>query len=195
VRGFFQHISPGLDRRLLALRDRGIRLFADSAWDPSGAWSGECLAILPYLDSFLPNHAEALAYSRALSLEAALECLAQQTSTLVVKCGPTGAWARQGEQLVRVPALPVTVLDTTGAGDVFNAGYIYATLAGWPLEVRLRLGSLCAAISVTCHGGSLGAPTWDKIEAFVDRLPAGDRQPWQEILQLRGTTPGSGVRR
>jgi sugar/nucleoside kinase (ribokinase family) len=186
VRGFFQFIGPGLDSRLLALRERGIRLFADSAWDPSGAWRSECLAILPYLDAFLPNQAEALAYTRAPSLEAALERLAQQTATVVVKCGPAGVLARQGERLVQVPALPVTALDTTGAGDVFNAGYIYAALAGWPLEARVRSGNLCAGISVTRHGGSLGAPTWAEIQAFVDRLPVADRRPWQEISGYGG---------
>src|SRR5262249_42126143 len=64
-----------------------------------------------------------------------------------------------GEQS-RVPALNVPAIDPTGAGDVFGAGFVVGTLAGWPLEYRLRFATLCAALSVQHFGGSLGAPGW-----------------------------------
>jgi sugar/nucleoside kinase (ribokinase family) len=93
--------------------------------------------------------------------------------------------AQQGDEVVRVPGLSVPTLDTTGAGDVFNAGYIYGALAGWPLRERVGLGCLCAGISVTRHSGSLAAPTWDEIEAFVAGLPPDEHRRWQPIVERR----------
>ncbi len=185
VRGFFYYVSPGVDGRMVALHERGIALFADTSWDPSQAWHPETLESLPYLAAFLPNEPEALAYSRTSTVDQALEELARTTATAVIKRGADGAVARQGDEVVQVPGLSVPTLDTTGAGDVFNAGYIYGALAGWPLRQRVALGCLCAGISVTRHSGSLAAPTWDELEAFVARLPPDERQRWQPIVERR----------
>jgi pfkB family carbohydrate kinase len=69
-----------------------------------------------------------------------------------------------------VPALEVEARDTTGAGDVFDAGFIYASLSGWRLEQAMRFANLCAAESVKHEGGSLAAPCWRDLGAFWDRL-------------------------
>ena len=71
---------------------------------------------------------------------------------------------------LRVPALPVEARDTTGAGDVFDAGFIYSSLAGWPLDQSMRFANLCAAESVKHEGGSLAAPCWRDLGAFWDKL-------------------------
>src|SRR5919206_27261 len=63
-------------------------------------------------------------------------------------------------------ALPVKALDPTGAGDVFAAGFVYGTLAGWRLGERLRFANLCAGLSVRHYSGSLGSPCWGEIAAF-----------------------------
>ena len=78
----------------------------------------------------------------------------------VVKDGSRGAIgcdAATGE-VASAPAIPVEVLDPTGAGDVFDAGFIFGTLTGWPLAQRLKFANLCAGLSVRHHSGSLGAP-------------------------------------
>jgi bifunctional ADP-heptose synthase (sugar kinase/adenylyltransferase) len=65
-----------------------------------------------------------------------------------------------------VPGLNVAQLDPTGAGDVFGAGFVMGTLAGWPLEHRVRFANLCAALSVQHFGGSLSAPGWVDIATW-----------------------------
>ena len=73
-----------------------------------------------------------------------------------------GIDARTGEE-AEVRGLGVDALDPTGAGDVFSAGFVYGTLAGWPLKQRLCLANLAAALSVRHFGGSLSAPGWCEI--------------------------------
>jgi sugar/nucleoside kinase (ribokinase family) len=117
---------------------------------------------------FLPNAVEARAYTRTRSPADALEALALRVPVVVVKQGSQGAIAidsTTGEQAAAA-ALPVEALDTTGAGDVFAAGFVFGTLAGWPLLQRLRFANLCAGLSVRHHSGSLGAPCWGEIAAF-----------------------------
>jgi bifunctional ADP-heptose synthase (sugar kinase/adenylyltransferase) len=79
-----------------------------------------------------------------------------------------------------VPALAVEALDTTGAGDVFVAGFMTGTLAGWPLADRLAFANLTAALSVQHFGGSLSAPDWTEVAAWwieaSARAKAGDEK-------------------
>src|SRR5260370_25235858 len=117
-------------------------------------------------DLFLPNAVEAMAYPSTAPPEDALEALAPRCRTVVVKCGGRGAIAGEDGVRAAAPALPVTALDPTGAGDVFAAGFVFGTLAGWPLEQRLRFANLCAGLSVRHYSGSLGAPCWGEIAPF-----------------------------
>src|SRR5262249_53565531 len=98
----------------------------------------------------------------------ALTALAGRCPVVVVKDGPRGSLAvdsATGERCC-APALPVAAVDPTGAGDVFAAGFVFGTLAGWPLDERLRFANLCAGLSVRHLSGSLGAPCWGEIAAF-----------------------------
>src|SRR6266511_3301345 len=100
--------------------------------------------------------------------ERALSTLARHVPVVAITCGPHGVLAADqitGER-ARVPALPVPAIDPTGAGDVFGAGFVVGTLAGWALEHRLRFATLCAALSVQHFGGSLSSPGWGEIVAW-----------------------------
>jgi sugar/nucleoside kinase (ribokinase family) len=73
--------------------------------------------------------------------------------TLVVTCGPEGAIAAEGDELARVSAEPVErVVDTTGAGDLFAAGFLFGHVRGHSLQDCLRLGSICAAEIISHYG-------------------------------------------
>jgi sugar/nucleoside kinase (ribokinase family) len=150
----------------LEMRRNGATVFADVSWDPTEAWSGDVLDRLADVDVFLPNAVEAMAYTSTATPEDALEALAPRCRTVVVKCGGRGAIAGEDGVRAAAPALPVTALDPTGAGDVFAAGFVFGTLADWPLEQRLRFANLCAGLSVRHYSGSLGAPCWGEIAAF-----------------------------
>ncbi|POM25136.1 2-dehydro-3-deoxygluconokinase [Actinomadura rubteroloni] len=164
----FVDIGRPLPAWALALRAAGTRVFADVGWDPTETWSTDVLDRLSDVDVFLPNAVEAMAYTRTATPEKALDALAERVPVVVVKLGERGAVAvdRTTGERAAAPALPVRALDPTGAGDVFAAGFVYGTLAGFPLERRLRFANLCAGLSVRHHSGSLGAPCWSEIAAF-----------------------------
>ncbi|TDC95285.1 carbohydrate kinase family protein [Actinomadura sp. 7K507] len=151
-----------------AMRERGALIFGDLGWDQTGAWPAEVLDRLRHVDVFLPNAAEAMAYTRTGTPAKAAEALAGRVPVVVVKRGGDGAIAidsATGER-AETGALPVEALDPTGAGDVFAAGFVFATLAGLPLAERLRFANLCAGLSVRHRSGSLGSPCWGEIAAF-----------------------------
>jgi sugar/nucleoside kinase (ribokinase family) len=180
ARACFVDLGPEVAEWPRKAAAKGIRVFADVGWDPTERWSTEILERLSDCYAFLPNAREAQAYTRTDTPQAALARLADLVPVAVVTRGSQGALAIDndtGEQ-ADVPALPVEALDTTGAGDVFAAGFVTSTLAGWPLLYRLRFANLCAALSVQHFGGSLSAPGWADIAGW-----------WQVAKRV----PGLGV--
>jgi bifunctional ADP-heptose synthase (sugar kinase/adenylyltransferase) len=139
---------------------------------------------------FLPNHVEAMAYSRTDTPQAALEALSRRAPLVVVTQGVDGAIAidsTTGERAM-VPSLRVPAIDPTGAGDVFSAGIVLGTLAGWPLEQRLLFSTLCAALTVSHFGGSLASPGWGDISDWwaSTKLRARDNAECQDIAKRYG---------
>ena len=159
---------PCLDSRTAAHRSS---LVADIGWDASGMWSQAVLDRLGDRDSFLPNAAEAMAFARATDPESAAVRLADRCGTVVVKQGPDGAIAvRNGEKLCR-PALRLSPVDTTGAGDVFDAAWIYGLDEDWNLAERLDFANLCAGLSTLRPGGSVAAPRWPELHEWIATRP------------------------
>ncbi|HEX6471862.1 MAG TPA: carbohydrate kinase family protein [Streptosporangiaceae bacterium] len=168
ARTCFVEIDRPVPDWAVAMRGRGTTVFSDLGWDPTEAWSPEVLDRLRHVDVFLPNAVEAMAYTRTGTVEQALDALAARVQVVAIKLGARGAIAADsgtGERAT-APGLPVRALDPTGAGDVFAAGFVFGTLAGWPLTERLRFANLCAGLSVRHYSGSLGAPCWGDIAAF-----------------------------
>lgn len=162
---------------LYELRESGAIVFADVGWDGTGEWAAAVLDRLELIDVFLPNSVEAMAYTRTSSPRAALQALSSRVPLCVVKDGGRGAIACDAAtgEVASAPAIPVEVLDPTGAGDVFDAGFIFGTLAGWPLGQRLKFANLCAGLSVRHRSGSLGAPCWGEIAEWGENpdVPPG----------------------
>ena len=109
--------------------------------------------VLQALDIFVPNETEAVQFTGTADAEAALEVLARHVRTVVIKCGANGAIAIHEGHRYTVPAPRVEVVDTTGAGDSFNAGLIYGVLHGAPFEEALRYAVICGSLSTTDYGG------------------------------------------
>ncbi|NEB75607.1 sugar kinase, partial [Streptomyces sp. SID14478] len=114
---------------------------------------------------------------------AAAHALTAHVPLAVVTLGAEGAYAVDGRtgETASVPAIEVAALDPTGAGDVFVAGFVTGTLAGWPLADRLAFAGLTAALSVQEFGGSLSAPGWTEVAAWWRQIQAyeerGDQDP------------------
>lgn len=146
---------PDLFRRARSL---GLSTSLDPNWDPAGEWRGMTPALeVPTI--FFPNEAEALALTQAESVADATQALAAQAPVVVVKLGAQGALARSGALVACAAAIPVKVVDTVGAGDSFDAGFIYGYLNGWPLETCLKLAVACGSLSTRASGGTGAQPT------------------------------------
>lgn len=159
---------------------KGTRIFADVGWDDTGAWDLAGLTDLAHCEAFLPNAEEAMRYTRTTCPRAAARALTDHVPLAVVTLGADGAYAvdRRTGETAEVPAIEVEALDPTGAGDVFVAGFVTGTLAGWPLADRLAFAGLTAALSVQEFGGSLSAPGWSEVAAWWRRVQSvADQDP------------------
>lgn len=176
-------LTPGVSSPWIArAAARGTRVFADVGWDDTGAWDLASLPDLAHCEAFLPNAEEAMRYTGATCPRAAAHALTEHVPLAVVTLGADGAYAvdrRTGES-AEVPAIEVEALDPTGAGDVFVAGFVTGTLAGWPLADRLAFAGLTAALSVQEFGGSLSAPGWCEIATW-----------WRKVQSLEDQDPAA----
>lgn len=159
-------LHPGLPDLFARAHSIGLTTSLDTNWDPSGVWHG-LEQLLRLTDVFLPNENEALAVSAASSLENALQILGQKCRVVVVKSGKQGAFAIQGGKTAYAPALPVPVVDTVGAGDNFDAGFLYGWLNSWSLEKSLKLAVTCGSLSTQGTGGTSAQPTLEEAMKYV----------------------------
>ncbi len=86
---------------------------------------------------------------------------------MAVKLGADGAVGAQAGTIVQVPSIPVSVVDAVGAGDSFDAGFVYGCLNGWPLERSLRFGTICGSLSTEAAGGIDGQPTLEQAMRYL----------------------------
>ena len=159
-------LRPGLPDLFRGAHALGLTTSLDTNWDPTGAWDGFG-ELLGQVDVFLPNQAEAMAISGASTPEAAQAVLSRKCRVVAIKCGQDGALAGREELRVRAPALPVALVDTVGAGDSFDAGFLYGWLNGWSLEKALVLATTCGSLSTRAAGGTSAQPTLDEAMQFL----------------------------
>ncbi|MCC3375142.1 carbohydrate kinase family protein [Cohnella sp. REN36] len=150
-------------------RALGASTSFDTGWDVSGTWErGGIDRLLPETDLFLPSEEEFLQLYPAESLDAAWRLLPEGTNAVAVKRGGSGASLYRPEEPVRsVPAFAVEVADTTGAGDNFNAGAIFAYRRGLRGEELLRFACACGAIAVQGVGGTGQLATVAEAERLI----------------------------
>ena len=162
-------LQPGLPDLFQRAHALGLSTSLDTNWDPSGEWHNFD-ELLHQVDVFLPNDKEALAISSLSTIEEAARALAKKCSVVAVKQGGRGALACCGDVLVRAQALPVQVVDTVGAGDTFDAGFLYGFLNGWSLEKNLSMAAACGSLSTRRAGGTSAQPTLVEAMQYVSSL-------------------------
>ena len=152
---------------LLRARESGWSVSLDPGFDPSETWA-DLRELLPLIDVLLPNEVELAALGGSSIPEAALRALTSDQTRVVAKLGSRGAMTLADGQAVVVPPPPVTVVDTTGAGDSFNAGFLDAWLDAHAIVDCLRAGVACGALSTRGFGGTATQPTRDELRRTLE---------------------------
>jgi sugar/nucleoside kinase (ribokinase family) len=166
-------LAPDLPALFEGVRGRNATTSLDPNWDPSERWGGGLRELLPHTDVFLPNATEATRIARVASVDEAATSLSALAGLVVVKAGHDGAVAARDGRFVRVPAPSVDAMDTTGAGDGFDAGFLASWLAGDDLERALAIANACGALSTRAVGGVTAQPTIDEALALVKEGDTG----------------------
>ncbi|MDR1332244.1 MAG: adenosine kinase [Tannerella sp.] len=122
-----------------------------------------------YVDILFANESEAEAYT-GMQAAGAVREMARQVETAVVTAGEKGALAASGDTCVHVPAPACSVLDTTGAGDSFAAGFLYGLSAGATLEQAARIGALLSGYTIETVGPQIPVDRWNEIKLKIKEL-------------------------
>jgi sugar/nucleoside kinase (ribokinase family) len=161
-------LRPGLAKLFADARRLGLTTSLDPGADPADEWRVEIVGLLENVDTFLPNEAELAALTGSSCVEAGLRALDNGHTMTVAKLGRQGCAVIYQDRLLTVPAVPVRPVDTTGAGDSFNAGFLHARLLGKHLEECLRCGVICGGLSTQAPGGTAGQPDWSDVQARLE---------------------------
>lgn len=171
-------VLPGIDGEptaglLQKARAGGVVTFLDTVWDDTGRWMQVLEPCLPHLDYFIPSLPEAQAITgRTDPLEVGRILLEYGPQVVALKMGDRGCLVltREGQQL-HLPAYDVPVLDATGAGDAFAAGFIAGVWHGWPLEKTAAFANAVGALCVTGLGATGGIRSLEETIEFMQSTP------------------------
>lgn len=136
----------------------GITTSLDTAYDATGKWLETLEPCLSYVDMFMPSIVEARHLTGISDARQIAQCLRSNYGihTIVIKMGENGSYASTPEAEYFAPAYPVDVVDATGAGDAYVAGFLAGTIMGWDLKATAELASATGAACVTAIGTTDG---------------------------------------
>jgi len=166
-------LRPALPELFFQMKQAGLTTSLDTNDDPENVWADDVKTVLKNVDVFLPNEREACKLAGTGDIDTALEVLSRLLPIVVIKCGARGAFARRGKDQFHSPSFTVQPVDTVGAGDSFNAGFLHKFIRGAGLQDCLDYGNVSAGLSTSRAGGT---------EAFRDR------QHRETFLQRHGKT-------
>ena len=158
---------PEMTRVLKLARSMGVTTSLDPQWDATERWEfmDQWLPLLTYL---FVNEGEAMSITRQPSAEQAVVALQARTPRAILKAGKSGAMVVIDGKLHKLPAPALKVVDTTGAGDCFNAGFLYATLEkGLPPVEAIRIGIATGSRSCMFPGGVAHRSSYDDVTRLL----------------------------
>jgi sugar/nucleoside kinase (ribokinase family) len=171
-------VLPGIDGQptanlLKQARQAGVITFLDTVWDDTGRWMALLEPSLPYIDYFIPSLPEAQAITGFDQPEMIARVLIDQgVRTVALKMGPDGCLVMTGNyDLLRLPAFDVEVVDATGAGDAFAAGFMSGIWQGWSLDKTARFASALGAMCVTGVGAAGCVSSLEETLKFMETMP------------------------
>lgn len=181
-------VMPGFDGEpaasvLKSAREAGVTTCLDTVWNATVPWAELMAPLFPHTDFFLPSLAEAAQITgHEDPPEVAAALLDMGVGAVALKMGEQGSYVRSADEELWIPAYEVDVLDGTGAGDAYVAGFLRGHLAGWDLEHTARLGSATGALCATGMGTTAGVRS---LEETIDFLAERDGPEWRQLPLAR----------
>jgi sugar/nucleoside kinase (ribokinase family) len=168
---YFLHraLQPRIGELFQFLKSKGLTISLDTNDDPEDRWEGGLRDVLKFVDVLLPNEREACKMAGTEDLEESIRWLSQQVPLVVVKLGPKGSLAQRGSERVTSAPVKVTPVDTVGAGDSFDAGFLHEYVRGAELAKCLATGNRTGALSTTRPGGTEAFRDAAHREGFLGR--------------------------
>jgi sugar/nucleoside kinase (ribokinase family) len=147
-------LRPRIADLFCEARRKGLTTSLDTNDDPEDLWGDDVRDVLRHVDIFLPNEREAKRIAQTDDLARAIDYLSERAGVVAVKLGSLGAVARKGTAEWGCPGVRANAVDTVGAGDSFDAGFIHHYLKGASVEKCLGYANLAGAYSTTREGGT-----------------------------------------
>ena len=147
-------LRPRVAELFRRLKSKGLTISLDTNDDPDDRWEGGLHELLQHVDVFLPNEREAYKAAGTENMEEAIDKLSKLVPLVVVKLGPKGALAQKGSERFTAASKEVVPVDTVGAGDSFDAGFLHEYVLGSDLSTCLASGNAAGALSTTRPGGT-----------------------------------------
>lgn len=145
-------------------KENGLTTSLDTQWDPVEKWDLDLEKLLPLVDVFIPNEVEIINLTNKQTVKDAIESIKEFANTIVVKMGSKGSISLSNGKLTEIPAfLNKEVVDAIGAGDSFDAGFIYQYVNGKSIEECQTFGNLTGAINTTASGGTSAFKDYENI--------------------------------
>jgi sugar/nucleoside kinase (ribokinase family) len=164
-------LRPDCKKLFARARAAGLSTSLDPGFDPQQAWAADLLDTLIEVDLFLPNELELAAITGRDGVLDGLRALDNGHTQTVVKRGQLGCAGLDQGQLLEVPAFAVNPVDSTGAGDSFDAGFLHAWLRGQTLHDCMRWGSACGSLSTRRTGGTAGQASVSEVDILLANVP------------------------
>ena len=162
-------VLPGMDgvpaaTLLAAAQERGVVTFLDEAFG-YGPKCDSLEAMLPHCDFVIPSFDDLqILYPNSSAQDLADRLMGMGAGSVVIKMGPKGCMVAHDGVCTQVSAYPANVVDTTGAGDCWDAGFIAALSRGKDPVAAAKIGCACAAFGIEAVGGSTGVPCYDLVQ-------------------------------
>lgn len=168
---FISHLAYGEEYEALfaAARAVGTKIYMDCQAHDRNLSDALVVKTLRQVDVFSPNVEEARKLTGMEKAEDALAALAELVPLAIIKMGKDGCLCQQGRELVHVPGIPIHVIDTTGAGDNFDSGFLCGQIRGYSLEDSLRIANICGGLSTQGYGGTSTSPTYNQVKRFLEK--------------------------